>query len=114
MYISRHSSLVSYVLVWVLLFLKLIFVQLFHLFSVVLNPKIVDYGRSAGVHKKEENMDKSVDQLGREDQHQGVQGPVYQIESHRHEISVFPSLPRFSRQPGSHFVLYPRMLKEDF
>ena len=52
-------------------------------------------------------MDKSVDKLRREDQHQGVQGPVDQIESHRNEISVFPSLSGLGREPGSQFILFP-------
>ena len=97
----------SYVLIWFLLFLKLILVQFFHLFSVVLNSQIVDYRGSARIHEKKENMDKSVDQLGRENQHQGVQGPVDQIESHRNKISVFPSLSGLGREPGSQFVLFP-------
>ena len=52
-------------------------------------------------------MDKSVDELRRENQHQGVQGPVKQIESHRNKISVFPSLPCLGREPWSQLVLLP-------
>ena len=97
----------SYVLILYLLFLNLLFVKFFHLSSVVFNPQIIDHGRSARAHKKEENMDKSVDQLRRENQHQGVQGPVDQIESHRNKISVFSSLSGLGRQPWSHPVLLP-------
>ena len=94
-------------LILFLSFLNLLSVKFFHLSSVVFNPQIIDHRRSTRAHKEEENMNKSVDELRRENKHQGVQGPVDQIESHRNKISVFPSLPCLSREPWSQLVLLP-------